>query len=109
MALRVAQLAGERPVLHVAVATEHLEGMHDGLETHTAGAQLRERDGNAPEEGALFGRVGAPGSRRALEGERQTRLEIDEQINEGLPHERIGVDPLSPLLAMRCVDRGFEP
>ena len=71
-------------------------------------ADLRERHEDAADAPAfvLVGRGAARG--RALEGQRHAGLELDEQVDQRLAHERVAVDALTPLLASGRVDRGFE-
>ena len=108
VALRVAQLAGHGPVLHVPVAPEDLECLARGPDGLACRADLRERYEDAAHAPAfvLVGRGAARG--RAFEGQRRAGLELDEQVDQRLADERVAVDALTPLLASGCVDRGFE-
>ena len=100
------QLARHRPVLHVAVAAEELERLARGRDRLARGADLGERHEDAPQHAALRPRraalrlAAAHSNVSAMPG-----LELDEEVDERLAHERIAVDPLSPLLAVGGVDR----
>src|SRR5204862_6425260 len=108
VALRVAELTREWPVLHVAVAAEHLDRLARRRQPFACSAHLGERHEDAPQQPPLrlVGRRAR--GRGALEREREAGLELHQEVDERLAYERVAVDPLAPLLAVRGVDRSFE-
>src|SRR5439155_19355257 len=67
-----------------------------------------QREEDAPQRAALVCVDGRTAGGGALERDRRPGLEIDEEVDERLAHERVRVDAATPLLAMRCVDGRFE-
>src|SRR5213076_3101726 len=91
-----------------AVAAEELERVAGGADRAARGADLRQRHEDAAQTAPFVVGRGRARRRRAFERERQSRLELHQEINQGLAYERVLVDAAAPLLAACGVDRGFE-
>ena len=108
VALRVAELARHRPVLHVAVSAKDFERLHCGAERFARCSYLGQRNEDPAQAAATVLGFARARRRRALERQGTRRLELDEEVDQRLAHERVTVDALTPLLSARRVDGGFE-
>ena len=109
VALGVAELAGDRPVVHVAVAAEDLERALEAAHRATRvlrilASGMRIRRSRRASSGSAAPRSGAG----ALEGDGEPGLEVDQEVDQRLAHQRVAVDALAPLGATGRVDGRLE-